>query len=230
VRGKKEPICEAGAVLAVWNDANPQIADEYEQWYQCDHLQDRLRVPGFRAARRYRRMSGRGRKYFTFYVVDSLAVLSSEAYLRRLDEVRDWTRRIMPHFRRLVRSACKVAFDVGDGTGGVIGCLILKGLSADRRGVAREATIARLGALLQDGRLTRGRVWEGDAEVTGVASRERAMRPEPDVMAEMVVVLEGTDEVAVQAGMNSLESLTEFVGANRIVPTSLYRLLFASPD
>ena len=44
----------------------PEIEEEYEAWYQRDHLRDRVGTPGFRSCRRYMRVQGDGRQYFTF--------------------------------------------------------------------------------------------------------------------------------------------------------------------
>ncbi len=52
------------ALLCVLNDlAEACDRAEYEAWYQRDHLPDRLSVPGFGHARRYRRLHGPQQDY-----------------------------------------------------------------------------------------------------------------------------------------------------------------------
>src|SRR5262245_44983806 len=44
----------ARGILAIWNDCRPGTEREYEQWYRGEHLPERLSIPGFRAAWRFR--------------------------------------------------------------------------------------------------------------------------------------------------------------------------------
>lgn len=217
-------------VLAVWNDVDPEVEEDYEAWYQQDHLRDRLGVPGFRTARRHRRSSGLGRQYFTFYAVDSLDVLASPAYVERLRDVTDWTQRIMPHFRHLIRAACAVALDMGNGTAGTVGTVLLDGIPADARQPAREAVAAVFAGLLQDPCITRARLWECSSVVTNVENPEADIRPDPPRTSELSILIEGTSERAIQAGMATLASLPAFGEARPVMEPSLYRLLFSSQD
>ena len=67
-------------ILAIWNDIEPEGYEHFERWYNREHLQERVGVPGFRFGRRYEAVSGGDRRFFAFYEVDSPAVLTSPAY------------------------------------------------------------------------------------------------------------------------------------------------------
>ena len=55
-------------LLCVLNDlADGCDRADYEAWYQRDHLSDLLSVPGFRHARRYRRLCGPQQEYLSRY-------------------------------------------------------------------------------------------------------------------------------------------------------------------
>src|SRR5436305_9906182 len=113
---QRMPTNLSKAVICVWNDIDAEIEGDYERWYQWDHLPDRIGIPGFKSCRRFVRVAGEGRQYFTFSDLESLDVSRSPAYVARLKEVTEWTRRIMPHFRRAIRFAADVTVDRGDGT------------------------------------------------------------------------------------------------------------------
>jgi len=81
-------------ILAIWNDRRAGTQTEYEAWYRGDHLPDRLSIPGFRTAWRYRAIEGEP-EYFTFYETDTPEVLFSEAYVNRVENPTELTRRIM---------------------------------------------------------------------------------------------------------------------------------------
>jgi hypothetical protein len=81
-------------VLAIWNDRRPGTQTEYEAWYRGEHLPERLSIPGFRAAWRYRAVEGEP-EYFTFYETTTPEILFSEPYIKRVENPTELTRRIM---------------------------------------------------------------------------------------------------------------------------------------
>ena len=81
-------------VLAIWNDCRAGREGEFEAWFQGEHLQERLAVPGFLFGRRHQAISGSA-GYFNFYLVESPDVLTSKPYLERLDNPTPMTKRIM---------------------------------------------------------------------------------------------------------------------------------------
>ena len=78
-------------VLAIWNDCAPEGETHYERWYKCEHMQERVGVPGFRFGRRYERVGDADRRFFTYYEVANAGVLSSPAYVTRLENPTPWT-------------------------------------------------------------------------------------------------------------------------------------------
>jgi hypothetical protein len=92
------------AALAIWFDVDPAGETELNAWYPRQHLPERLSVPGFLRGRRYAAADA-GPRYFTLYEVADAAVLSSAAYLERLNGPTDWTRRVLPTFCGMTRNA-----------------------------------------------------------------------------------------------------------------------------
>jgi len=93
-------------ILAIWNDCAIGHADEYEAWYQSEHLPQRLSVPGFYSGRRYEALTP-GPKFFTYYEVENPAVLTSQEYLEVLENPTPATRRIMKQaFLNMNRTVC----------------------------------------------------------------------------------------------------------------------------
>jgi hypothetical protein len=93
-------------VLAIWNDC--RLGDEaaFEEWFQGEHLTERLGVPGFLFGRRHQAISGAS-GYFNFYLVQSPAVLTSKPYLERLDNPTPMTKEIMSGiFMNMNRTVC----------------------------------------------------------------------------------------------------------------------------
>jgi hypothetical protein len=97
----------ATGILAIWNDRRPGREPEFEQWFQGEHLEERLSVPGFLFGRRHEAISGSS-AFFNFYVTESPAVLTAKPYLDRLNDPTPMTRRIMSEvFMNMCRTVCR---------------------------------------------------------------------------------------------------------------------------
>jgi hypothetical protein len=93
-------------ILAIFNDCVAGREAEFEEWFQGEHLQERIAVPGFLFGRRHQAISG-SCGYFNFYVVESPAVLTSKPYLERLDHPTPMTRKVMSEiFINMNRTLC----------------------------------------------------------------------------------------------------------------------------
>jgi hypothetical protein len=94
-------------ILAIWNDCRAGRKAEFEQWFQGEHLEERLSVPGFLFGRRHEAISGSS-AFFNFYVTETPAVLTSKPYLDRLNDPTPMTRRIMSEvFMNMCRTVCR---------------------------------------------------------------------------------------------------------------------------
>ena len=71
-------------ILAIFNNVAPGRDDDFNNWFQGEHFAERLGVPGFLYGRRHQALSGSS-AYFNFYVTESPDVLTSKAYLDRVD-------------------------------------------------------------------------------------------------------------------------------------------------
>jgi hypothetical protein len=96
----------AQGILAIFNDIASGRDAEFDAWFQGEHLLERLAVPGFLFGRRHKAISGTA-AYSNFYLVESPEVLTSKAYLERLDNPTPMTKKIMAEvFRNMNRTLC----------------------------------------------------------------------------------------------------------------------------
>jgi hypothetical protein len=94
-------------ILAIWNDCRAGREAEFEAWFQGEHLEERLAVPGFLFGRRHQAISGSA-GYFNFYLVETPEILTSRPYLERLDDPTPMTKRIMSEvFINMNRTVCR---------------------------------------------------------------------------------------------------------------------------
>ncbi len=76
----------------------PPVAmeEEFNAWYDSEHLPERLSIRGFRSARRWVAPKARGQGiYLATYELDSQAVLQSKEYLAFLNKPTPWTKRCL---------------------------------------------------------------------------------------------------------------------------------------
>ena len=72
------------------------MEEEFNAWYDDEHLAERLAIPGFLSAQRWVADVAPGQgKYLATYELDSPAVLSSAAYLARYNNQTPWSRRCL---------------------------------------------------------------------------------------------------------------------------------------
>jgi hypothetical protein len=100
-------------ILAIFNNVAPGREAEFEEWFQHEHLAERIAIPGFLLGRRHEAVAGEPR-YFNFYLTTSSAMLKSPAYLERLDHPTPMTRTVMSEiFKDMIRTVCDRVFRRG---------------------------------------------------------------------------------------------------------------------
>src|ERR1700731_3444326 len=100
-------------ILAIFNNVAPGREAEFEEWFQHEHLAERIAIPGFLIGRRHEATAGQPR-YFNFYLTQSVEVLKSAAYLERLDNPTPMTRTVMSDiFKDMIQTVCQRTFRRG---------------------------------------------------------------------------------------------------------------------
>jgi hypothetical protein len=79
------------------------MEEEFNAWYDTEHIPERLAIPGFRSARRW----VEGRSYLATYELDSAKVLESADYLARYNNQTPWSKRCLGKLVVFKRWACE---------------------------------------------------------------------------------------------------------------------------
>ncbi|HEX2116976.1 MAG TPA: hypothetical protein VHM01_21440 [Alphaproteobacteria bacterium] len=170
--------------LLVWTDVDPAHEADFNNWYDREHMDERVAIPGFVSARRFQRIGG-GRKYLALYRTESLAVFDSVAYRQAFTNQTKWSLENFERMRDTVRCVGTVAATAGAGTGGAAGLIVF----APAR--LRDAQKESEAAVSRDG-IVSGYIIEPDA---------RLSTPLPGAAAGTlngsILILEGTSAPAV---------------------------------
>jgi antibiotic biosynthesis monooxygenase (ABM) superfamily enzyme len=89
-----------GAVLVVEISVEPEFEDEFNHWYDEEHIPERLHYPGFISAQRFHDPD-RPHTYLAVYGLENRDAALSDWYMSR--EPSEWTKRIMPHWTSMQR-------------------------------------------------------------------------------------------------------------------------------
>ena len=82
-------------MLAVWCDVPSTLDEEFNKWYNEEHIFERLSVPGVLSAARYESVVS-GPKHLAVYELESIDVLQSPEYLELKANPSEWSRKMSP--------------------------------------------------------------------------------------------------------------------------------------
>jgi hypothetical protein len=186
-------------ILAIFNNVAPGREAEFEEWFQHEHLQERLGVPGFLLGRRYEAVRGEPR-YFNFYLTRSADVLTSADYRTRLNNPTPMTRMVMTEiFKDMIRTVCHQSLRLGR----IRGALAVAARFAERPD--ENALKAALEDMSQDQGVAGGEIWSAASPGQLPVSEEERLRGGDRRMEACLMVetlrLQDADRVA--AGLSA---------------------------
>jgi hypothetical protein len=118
------PLAGKGMLLTSM-DIDPSDEADFNRWYDREHLEERVAIPGFLEARRYVAHEGRP-KYLCLYSTATFDVLDSPAYRAALANPTDWSTRTMARFRNMIRAVARITISRGRGRGAALGIVRLR--------------------------------------------------------------------------------------------------------
>ncbi|MFW6850331.1 DUF4286 family protein [Burkholderia gladioli] len=204
--------------LCIWTDTDPRTEDDFNAWYDREHMQERVAIPGFSHARRFLASDGATRRYLALYETVSLDVFRSEAYRQAFAQQTEWSLRSFERMRDNQRRVGELAFAAGAGEGGRL-ALFVAAPAALAGAAWREAASAAAQA-------TPGvhavRVFATDASLsapiaTGAGAPGAAL-------GDALVLVEGSSAAAAHALATRLAALADIEAANVRAFDLLWRL------
>ena len=82
-------------LLMVYSDVSAENDEEYNRWYNEEHIPERLSIPGVLNAARYEVVQG-GPKYLACYELSSPDAWYSDEWQKWLKEPTEWSKRMSP--------------------------------------------------------------------------------------------------------------------------------------
>lgn len=133
------PLAGKGMLMTTM-DVAPEHEAEFNEWYDREHLAERVAIEGFMEARRYVAVDA-APKYLGLYSTARFEDLSSPAYTHALANQTVWSKANLARFRNMGRAVARITASGGRGRGAALAILRLR-----PRDGAQEALRARIAA------------------------------------------------------------------------------------
>jgi hypothetical protein len=212
------PLAGKGMLLTSM-DIDATDEEDFNRWYDREHLQERVAIEGFIEARRYVAHTG-SPKYLCLYSTTTIEVLDSPAYRARLASPTDWSKTTMARFKNMIRAVARITVSRGQGRGAVLGIARLRPESGSEAAL-RDALRQRLDPDALDG-IVAMHLIESDAKLSGPT----AEIPSASTGAgDWYVLIDGTDVGSVSTLAARFTDGAAALGAKPI-SSGIYRLMW----
>jgi hypothetical protein len=216
-----------GAVC-IWHDLLPEARDDFHQWHNREHMPERVGIPGFRRGRRYVAVESTP-EYFNLYEADSAEVLGGQDYLNRLNAPTEWTRQVVPSFRNVSRSICRVVYTDGVGQGAFILTQRFDVGERDRSQVVKALRQRLLPPLCDNKGIAGVHLCLADESISKVETAEKKARADTTQVPTWIILIEGNSSADVGAAGAALSQELQplLSAADAPILTSVYQLEFS---
>ena len=209
------PLAGKGMLLTSMN-VDAADKSEFNRWYDREHLEERVAIPGFLEARRYVAHQGNP-KYLSLYSTETFEVLDSPAYRTALANQTAWSKANIARFKDMIRGVARITISRGTGRGAALGIIRLRP-STGAEDTLRSALREQLDPAKLDGIISM-HLLENDPALSRPITDDPAA-PNPGA-GDWFVLIDATDVNAIPAAAARLAAFK-----SQTVSSGVYRLMF----
>lgn len=177
-------------LLCIWTDVDPAHDADFNRWYNCEHMQERVAIPGFQNARRFIASKPCPRPYLALYYTDSLGVFRSEPYVRAFANQTPWSLENFKRMRGTQRRVGQLSVETGAGEGGAMGLFVVPAEQLAQAGAAERIT-ELLNAVVQQNGVISAALLQTDASLSTPVTADAVPAP-----ADGLIMVEATHKDA----------------------------------
>ena len=218
-------------MLMTFTETSNEDEIEFNEWYNREHVDERVWMPGFHRARRYIDADGTAPfKYFATYETTSVEDLADPKYMELLKDQSDWSKKVMATFTRFERITADITIDLAHGFGG--GCSIawfnpkvdvMDGL----RDYLRDELLEQI---VQTPGIVGAFLAENNLEVANEVRRAQVIAIPEGETSSWIIIIEAQDSVTSSRSLNSLSAngLPKFSLKSSEISLGSYNLIFGN--
>ena len=181
------------AVSVMWTEIPEDIEHQLNEWYDREHVKNRVDIPGYVWGKRYKAIHGRP-NYMAVYATEGSHVQAGAEFLNVVTNPTVGESQFAPHFFNSIRMMCDVKASVGESEGGIAGFLTLTPQNDMSDCLETFIVETILPALITHHGIMAAHFWERNAETTAMASRgfPGGNLPESIMAPDWMLMYEGT--------------------------------------
>ena len=218
-------------MLITFSETPPEVEENFNEWYNREHIDERVWMPGFHRARRYvDANSNADIKYFATYETDKVEDLADPEYMELLKDQSDWSKKVMSTFTKFDRITANVTIDLSHGFGGA--CLAARFFPGI--GIMSKLRDNLAGNLLPNIVSTPGIIGavlvENNLSVVNEGRRAQGMEIPENETPEWIILIEAQDNKVLSRHANKLieAGLSEFELEPSDINIGVYNLMFGN--
>jgi hypothetical protein len=212
------PMAGKGMLLTSMNIGAADEA-EFNRWYDREHLEERVAIPGFLEARRYVAHDG-SPKYLSLYSTETFEVLDSPAYRTALANQTAWSKANIARFENMIRGVARISISRGTGRGAALGIIRLRPIAGSEDKL-RDALRDQLDPSKLDGVISM-HLLENDPALSKPITDDPST-PNPGA-GDWFVLIDATDVGAVPAAARRIKDNAAFKPL--VVSSGVYKLMW----
>lgn len=112
-------------LLCIWTDIDREHELDFNRWYDREHMQERVAIPGFQSARRFAAVGACPRPYLALYYTDGIHTFNSEAYRIAFANQTAWSLENFKRMRGTQRRVGRLTLEHGEGEGGALALFVV---------------------------------------------------------------------------------------------------------
>ncbi|KZD21055.1 DUF4286 family protein [Tardiphaga robiniae] len=214
------PIKGTGMLMTSM-DIDASHEQEFNAWYDREHLAERVAIEGFVEARRYVAVNARP-KYLGLYSTRTFDVLDSDAYRTALANQTKWSLTNIGRFQNMLRSVARITVSRGQGRGAALGLVRIRP-PAEGADKLRSAIEAQLDPGDINGIISM-HLMESDPRLSKPLTDDPAA-PNP-AARDWYVMIDGTDVEAVASTMKGRFDAAITAAKAELISEGTYRLMW----
>ncbi len=189
-------------LLVVWTDIPASVEHEFNEWYNREHMRDRIiGVPGFIRGRRFV-SRGDGPKYLATYEAHRIEVMASQPYCALLRDPDPTSRRFIPLFQNTFKGICDVTVEAGEAEGAAMAVLRINRTGSDSSALCQWMKETLIPQLMRQHGVVAARYAEKNPEVLAAGTAGH-LRP-TDTYIDAMLMIEAVSHDDLDAALKTI--------------------------
>lgn len=194
---------QAKGLLVVWTDIPATVESEFNEWYNREHMRDRIiGVPGFIRGRRFV-SRGESPKYFAAYEAHRIDVMASKPYCALLRDPDPTSRRFIPLFQNTIKGICDIAVEAGEAEGAAMAVLRINRTGSDSSALRQWMKDALIPQLMRRHGVVAARYAEKNPEMLAAGTAGH-LRP-TDTYIDAMLMIEAVNHDDLDAALEAID-------------------------